>query len=297
MLISVGAGPDENSIAPTARRKSAERIAGRMPLVRVVVNLSRVGGRVEIEDIFESGVLKPGHKSECASLKERLLRTGDALYFHGGRTHPQYGKAVLVLRDVACALEATPFALGGLLCRHPSLDHEECFDLDADMHQRRGCAHPIAHDPIDEQIAFVAEANWGTHWRARLADYLDAHFEGRSDLYFAPGSEGRPRTHEPNGVSRHAMHDDWRAWTVEVRALEAIDLFRAFDQIMFWALDPMLEDRLARETSRRGMSMTDRYPFYDKLRRAPDRRVGNDTTDFGETLTLINRRIEEELNR
>src|SRR5687768_16440710 len=86
-----------------------------MPLVRVVVpNNDR--GPAEILDVFAHGILRKAHKSAHSRKLELDLGTADSLYFHAGRTHPQYGLAVIVIQDCPKPVEVTPFGLGGLCC-------------------------------------------------------------------------------------------------------------------------------------------------------------------------------------
>jgi hypothetical protein len=120
---------------------SCEEMANKLPLVRVAVPSDLPARKdVEINDVLIEGRLLRSHKSDRSKEIECKLEVSDSLYFHAGRPHHEYGTAVFVLRNACADEEATPFGLGGLLCRCSG----PC-----------SCLQPIATWKPDEQKKFV----------------------------------------------------------------------------------------------------------------------------------------------
>ena len=247
-------------------RERAASVASSIPLVRVVVPQSRRSE--ELRDVFQSGRLSADHRSEFSAECENRLGVGSAVYFHAGRTHPDYGSAVFGLGDIAVAAEATPFGLGALFCRGNDKRHDN-----------GSCLSPIAHASDPDQAKFVKASIWAGEWRASMASYLAIYFDGRLEDYFAPGVSGRPTVSDPDGIFLATQNRDWRSWTVEVRALGDIDLFAALerDEVLFWGLEDSLEAEIYDEVWAAGVELSEFYPLFARL--PANRRVVSDTRE------------------
>ncbi len=137
-----GLDPEERRRFETSLA-TATLVADRLPLVRVVVAQQPPRHQSELADVLSDGLLKPIHKSNSSRDREIRLGAPDLLYFHAGRTHPDYGAMVFVIEDLPSPPDVvTPFGLGGLLCArtHPP---------DA-LH----CVMPVSHQEEGLQRAF-----------------------------------------------------------------------------------------------------------------------------------------------
>jgi len=249
----------------------AQSFARRLPLVRVVVpdastdpgNRERLQREArQIEDIFHHGRLKPEHESANAHAVAGRLGVGHSLYFHAGRTHPDYGKLALVFRELPGddSADATPFGLGGLLCTS-----------NGRWHDTGSCTSPVAHDPEPDQVDFVRESRWTSAWREQAGSFLAAYFGVELHRYFLPEAEGKPKREDPAGIHADPHARDWRSWTIEVRFTREIDLFEVLNRgaLQAWAIDTRLATQLQRLEQVRGQS----YPWWNELRRSVSRQI------------------------
>jgi hypothetical protein len=229
-------------------------IASRMPLVRVIVP-ENARYLAEIESIFRNGLLLRSHKSDYSRQLEQTLGAGDALYFHAGRPHPDYGLAILVFADLEEPAEVTPFGLGGLCC--PNSD-------DSDLHRGGGCVSPVAHLPEREQRRFVEESTWHDDWRAQFAKYLAYYFGSEPQRYFLDGDDSRPSRSDPDGIFDDPHNRDWRIWTAEVRIQADIRLSTTSCQsrILWWGAHPTVERKLKRDAYARRTPLSELYPIW-----------------------------------
>lgn len=256
----------------------ARHFADVLPLVRVVVPAPGHHRReLELLDVFRRGTLRPSHKSPLAVQCERTLQREGALYFHGGRPHPDYGNAVIVLDGLpeGTPMEVTPFGLGGMLCTKTH----------AGPHT---CVAPVAHDDEVEQVDFTARSTWlADPWRARAAEYIGLYFGATPERYFFPGDQGRPKRPDPAGIFMDDRTSDWRAWTLEVRVLAEVNLFDALAEgrVIAWALDEATDAEL-QVRSIAGES----WPFFDQLSDLRDRRIMAPMFSF-QSLALIENRV------
>jgi hypothetical protein len=273
---------NHEAAAFTAQRALAVPVANRLPLVRVVVPRSAPRMTEELADVLRDGMLKKSHKSLASRQKEVQLGVPDSLYFHLGRTHPDYGQAVVVLTSTNSRIEATPFGIGGLLCDSSSPDHNA-----------GRCISPVAHAPVSEQIDFVGRSTWRTDWRDRTADFLALFFAEGFDRYFAPQETGRPRRADPEGIFLAPENRDWRAWTVEVRAAEDVNLQASVSQnsIIFWAIDEFLENYIDELVQDSGTPKAHEFPFLTRM--PADRQVRRPATASESLFELVDRRVRE----
>jgi len=253
-----GGGPSPDAIS----------LASKLPLVRVVVPPSDPRKGREVEDVLRTGIIRASHKSARSRDVERRLGAPDAIYFHAGRTHPEYGHVALVLAplsDSAAAQEATPFGLGGLLC-----------DGVKDTHTQGGCISPIAHEPEATQAAFYADSNWSSDWRMSAAHFLDIYFLGRLRDYFRDAATSKPSRPDPDKIYSDPANTDWRTWTMEVRVpkgdLDLNPLLDA-DRLLYWAIDEHLGSTLEILATSGGRSLANEYPFYSRLLTMSNRRI------------------------
>ncbi len=203
---------------PPELLREACRLAQRLPLVRVVVPRPATHPRhnVEIEDVLDRGLARVEHRGGESRRTETELRATPGVYFHAGRTHPDYGDMALALAPFDCKAEATPFGLGGLACK------ADCPAIQ--------CIRPVGHAANALQCAFVAASVWADDWRRHVALYLATYFSD-FDRYF--------QNDPPALYPAVARSTDWRAWTVEVRVLgEDVDLAQALsrNQVLIWAM-------------------------------------------------------------
>lgn len=246
----------------------ARSFADRLPLVRVVVpepsNEERAQReQTQIEDVLRKGLLRPAHESKNTHAMAKRLEVDPSLYFHAGRTHPQYGKLALVFRRLPQddAVDATPFGLGGLLCNKAWPGHVQ-----------GECTSPVAHDAEAAQIEFVSDSRWTSAWRDQAAHFLAAYFGDGLERYFLPGAAGKPNRPDPAGIYTDAWSRDWRSWTIEVRITQEVDLFQvlASGDLEAWAIDGQLETWLEQNVRATGAV----YPWWEALLKvAKDRRI------------------------
>lgn len=239
-----------------AARQNAEKLALRLPLVRVVLSRDPVRRVDEIADVFERGHLRTEHRGKGTRSIEAALGVGPFLYFHGGRTHPTYGDAVFVIAD-ADGVEATPFGLGGLCCDGPGTS----------LHDQRSCVSPIAHEEVGTQSDFVRASTWTTDWRANASDYLALYFATDLRTYFSESSSSKPSISDPELVYDDSGNEDWRAWTIEIRARVDVNLFdhaRA-KRILWWGIPDWLEDTIFHRTLTERRTREELYPLLAQL--------------------------------
>jgi hypothetical protein len=180
--------------------------------------------------------------------------------------------------DEELKAEATPFGIGGLLCKGSGRYH------DAGQ-----CTSPVAHDPQSDQVAFVAASSWNTAWRERAAHFLAAFFSPSLGDYFLPADQGKPKHADPAGIYSDPHSRDWRSWTIEVRMLEDVDLSAVVRRgnVQAWAMDTQLEDRLRQRIQATGAT----FPWWEELLRSQARRVEAD----GATIAELFKRIDDEV--
>ncbi len=259
---------------------AATEFARRVPLVRVVIPGRKDREETEIDDVLKQGRLRTTHQSQASAQLEDELNVRRSLYFHAGRTHPDYGKMVLVFRpmDEEAKGEATPFGIGGLLCTRTG-----------PYHAAGQCTSPVAHDPKQDQVAFVADSCWATDWREKAAHFLAAFFSPSLDCYFLPADQGKPRRADGAGIYSDAHSRDWRSWTIEVRLLEDVELTLVLrrDGVQAWAMDEQLEDRLRQRAQATGVM----FPWWEELMRSQARRVAA----AGATIAELFKQIDEEV--
>jgi len=232
----------------------AKKVAELLPLVRVAVPGAAPRREEELGDLLKLGLLKLTHKSPRARGKEERLQAPDSLYFHAGRTHPDYGDFVVALEGPLEKWEASPSGLGSLLCDQEPHDPTE-------VHE--GCLAPVAHRPLEQQQYHYKNNNWTEDWCSKAGGFLATYF-GQNGLarYFAPGEEGRPDLDDPDQIFHNHNVKDWRAWTIEVRATTDVDLGTALDQrtLLWWGISQKLRREIERRT-RDG----EEFSFYERL--------------------------------
>ncbi len=264
---------------------AAQKFAGTVPLVRVVIPdptpVRPQREHEQIEDILRRGQLRPSHESDNSHAVAADLGVGRRLYLHAGRTHPDYGKMVFVFRrsPQTVAVDATPFGLGGLCCSQTGR-----------WHMIGSCTAPVAHDPKEEQKAFVQASLWGADWRDQAAQFVAAYFGANLSDYFAPDDNGKPRRADPAEIYTDVGSRDWRSWTVEVRLDGEINLFEevANGNLLCWSIDEHLEARLEEEISRTGAQ----FPFWERLvRDAAKLRIANPGYGVQDLFRLIDMEI------
>ncbi len=206
------------------------------------------------------GLLRVGHKSARSREIEKELSAPDALYFHAGRSHPDYGTLVFILDgsgDSATGeeCEASVSGMGCLLCARGGSP------TDTDSH---GCLAPVSHWHPDEQRRFYSETTWRDAWREQAASFL-AEYYGQKGLagYFGVGEAARPEVADPAGVFCNPTITDWRMWTIEVRHRRDLDLKAALvaGRILAWAQHPDLRNLI----NTRLVSGSVDLPFYQRL--------------------------------
>jgi len=234
----------------------ARRMAQILPLVRVFIPHNEPRLTDELHDLLIDGDLKRSHKSGDSSKKEIRLQVRDSLYFHAGRTHPDYGHAVLVFKDLRGAVEVTPFGIGGLDCPSYGPDHAA-----------GKCVSPIAHIELSKQSDFVHDSTWAEKWRDRASEFLAAFFGDRLDKYFYPEDSGRPTRPDPERIFVAPDNRDWRSWTIELRKLDDLHVRAALqaDLILIWALDEHVENLIDETVQDTGTPKTDLFPFLTEL--------------------------------
>lgn len=259
------------------------QIAARLPLVRVIVPSETNDRQVqEIHDVFAEGLLLRSHKSTRSRNLERQLGAGDALYFHAGRSHPDYGLAILVLSEVSAPVEVTPFGLGGLCCPNIDSDH---------LHSAGGCVSPVAHMSEAEQRQFVRESTWRADWRAYIAAYIAHYYGSEPYRYFADGEGSRPAPIDPDGIFADPHNRDWRIWTAEVRVQADLSLQDciADNTLLYWGAHPTVEQKLKRDAVARKTRLSILYPVWLRLprdKRLPVERTPG-TSRFAEVQAAI----------
>jgi hypothetical protein len=251
--------PEDHAEQYWAHLERCSQIAERIPLVRVIVPTND-RGPLEVHDIFSDGVLRRSHKSDHSRLLEQELGAGDGLYFHAGRTHPQYGRAVFVIADSPVHAEVTPFGLGGLCCPNNN---------SSPLHADGSCISPVAHLERSIQRGFVLGSTWRDDWRARVGQYLAWYFGSTPSRYFLDGSASRPSRPDPEGIFIEPRNRDWRIWTAEVRILDDLLIRAIIDQgaLLFWGVHSSVEQELKRNAYTRRMSMQTLYPIWIMLPR------------------------------
>lgn len=258
---------------------SAERFARNVPLVRVVIPGNK-REETEIDDVLKRGRLCTTHQSPTSAQLEDDLQVKRSLYFHAGRTHPDYGKMALIFHPMVeeAKGEATPFGIGGLLC--PTTGH---------YHDSGQCTSPVAHDPKDDQIDFVAVSRWSADWREQAGRFLAAFFGPSLGGYFLPADQGKPQRADGAGIYTDPHSRDWRSWTIEVRLLEDVELATVLRRggIQTWAMDPQLEDRLRQRAQATGAT----FPWWEELMRSKARRLDVP----GATIAELFKQIDEEV--
>jgi hypothetical protein len=264
---------------------AAAAFVAKLPLVRVVVPHVEPRKGTETDDTLRYGRILPRHKSLASAESERKLGAADGIYFHGGRTHPAYGKVALVLYplDQEAQAEVTPFGLGGLLCKG-SGEH----------HDARHCVAPVAHLSEPEQAAYVAASTWRSGWRApdQAARFIAAYFGADLGAYFSAEDAGRPTRLDPAGVFHPTTGcRDWRAWTFEVRIAAEIDLFRVLDsgRVMMWAMD----DELFAELIQRQPAPLEPSWWLAKLMQTEVRRIAWPEASFEDLLMTVDREVKK----
>lgn len=264
----------------------ALEMAASLPLVRVIIPRDDQRGIEEIEDVLTSGRLSREHKGLRTRRTEAQLGTGSFLYFHAGRTHPDYGRGMVVIRDspTSAELEATPFGLGGLCCGGTDEDP---------LHKARGCVSPVAHHDSGEQARFVAESTWHEDWRDKAAQYLALYFGDTPEAYFSPRAADKPTREDPEGIFTDPRTRDWRAWTIEVRLTEDVDLFDVIRarELLFWGMTDWVYNTLRIDALRQRRSITHIYPLLALLPREGE--IELDERDPDKVFSAAQRKIEE----
>jgi hypothetical protein len=260
---------------------AANDFVQKLPLVRVVVPPFSPRMETETCDVLREGKLLTSHRGKSTERIDAALGVATAVYFHAGRTHPDYGKVALVFRPLEQEerAEVTPFGLGALIC-----------DQKEEKHALRSCLGPIAHQEEAVQARFVAASTWRSGWRQDQAPRFLAYYFGAAlDAYFAAEADGRPERPDPAGI----FHPDdgcrdWRGWTFEVRIAETIALHAILDsgRILMWAMDKQLYNDVAEQASR------DEAPWwFTKLRRS--RRIGAPGDTFQEMLRAVDAEVKQ----
>lgn len=225
---------DVERVEYEAALEPAQIVANRLPFVRVVVHPYTGRGREERDDVFVAGRLSVEHRGLACRRIEASLGLPAILYFHGGRTHPDYGSGVFVLDDINVPYTATPLGLGSLGCPGYGGQHES-----------RQCADPVAHEPLSVQRQFVDGSFWQREeWRASAASFLALYFRDDLAKYFAPGTAGKPDREDPDKLFGASRNEDWRTWTIEIQAYADVDLFELARQnkIRWWGINSELGD-------------------------------------------------------
>lgn len=253
-LLGTIAGPQQTAFQ--AALPGGAKLAGRMPLVRVVFSKNKSRRTVEIEDFLVRGVIRRSHKSDHSRDIEKRLAVQDSLYFHLGRAHPDYGDAAIVVQEATVASEASPFGLGGLLCPGSGKNHDAgC------------CVSPLAHAPEGDQKMFVASSTWYSDWRAKAGEFLALFFNANADAYFAPGEGGRPSIADPEAIFSDPANKDWRSWTIEVRLLDDLRLDEVLtgNYLLHWAVVDTVENDLYDQAQAAGVPLRDMFPYLERL--------------------------------
>lgn len=258
--------------------------AGKLPLVRVVVPRTDPRQLVEVLAVFQAGRLGRDHKSPKAREKEEQLGVADSLYFHAGRPHPDYGRAVIVLRQSRGPEEATPFGIGQLECDSGTL----C--------SKGACLKPVAHKSRLEQQTFVSGSTWRGEWRKCAGHYLAAYFGDDLLGYFRSGPTARPKYPDPEAIYSNPANIDWRSWTVEVRVLNDINLIEAIavGDVLLWGLEEDLENWIQQRILDEGRSLSEVFPVLAAL--PPVGRVVSGPPEIGKTLCeIVQNRVVEDI--
>jgi hypothetical protein len=248
------------------------RFASNLPLVRVFVPREPKEPATEVQkqecyrrrlqhivDVFVHGVMSPGHESDGTRGIEDQLGQEHALYFHGGRPHRDYGSCIIILKDIpnGVGFAVTPFGLANIACPGKT----------EPFHKRGACLSSIAHcGAIERQKSFLEANTWRGEWRDKVDVYFRHYFLGKPDRYFSyepPPVSGNGH----GGVVWDQETRDWRAWTVEIRIFQDLDL-KSFspEAFLLIALVENEEYWLFQYTQEHGKEAT----WYELISRRPE---------------------------
>jgi hypothetical protein len=144
----------------------------------------------------------------------------------------------------------------GLMCNATSQEHAD-----------GKCLAPVSHAPPAAQATFVAASTWPEPWRTSARDFLAAYFAKDLSLYFAPNDKGRPDRSDPEAIYQNAANRDWRSWSIEVRVLEDLNILDALSTgtLLWWALDPPIEQDMLQDAIAQGTPLGNLYPMLIRL--------------------------------
>ncbi|HKO49775.1 MAG TPA: hypothetical protein VJV79_18725 [Polyangiaceae bacterium] len=219
----------------------AEQIAGKLPLVRVLVPKDPNRRAQHIRRVFGDGILEPAHESEGTRRLEEKLKLEHSVYFHSARGDETYGSVLFAFRNLDGPLEATPFGLGGIDCDATNLS---C--------ARKSCLQPVSHFAVDDKKRYVETKLWrDTDWRPKAAEHLDRYFACDDFVRYFERNV-LPCQPDPDGIHAGAEETgkiDYRHFTIELRLLGPLDLSRALrqGQLLFCCIPSDVKSRSERE--------------------------------------------------
>lgn len=261
---------------------NAKRAAKRLPLVRVAVSFSPARRDKETMDVLCDGWLKRAHKSPDSSAIEHEFSVANSLYFHGGRSHPDYGYVIVVISNTNEPMDATPFGLGGL----------QCDGAGTTKHDEGQCLRPVSHyTDIAKKKTFVHDSLWNADWRARTGEYLALYFGHDLSAYFARMGRGKPNRPDPEGIYSSPDNKDWRGWSVEVRVHTDMNLFDVLHSghLICWAIDHPYEEDLRREALKKKIPLPRLYPLSVELPAA--RRISSPVVSAAGLFELVDEHV------